>query len=72
MSWWPPKAAMCKALHPSLLASRISAPNFTSKLNAGLLMESTSLTLLLLTSYTHSFLLFISADLSSSVSETKL
>lgn len=30
MSWWPPKAAMCKALHPSLLASRISAPNFTS------------------------------------------
>lgn len=41
MSWWPPKAAMCKALHPSLLASRISAPNFTSSFTSSRLPSMT-------------------------------
>ncbi len=34
MSWCPPKAAICNALHPSRFASRISAPNFTSSLTS--------------------------------------
>lgn len=34
MSWCPPKAAICKALHPSLFANRISAPNFTNNLTS--------------------------------------
>lgn len=41
MSWWPPKAAMCKALHPSLLASLISAPNFTSSFTSSRLPSMT-------------------------------
>lgn len=34
MSWCPPKAAICKALQPSLFANRISAPNFTRSLTS--------------------------------------
>lgn len=41
MSWWPPKAAICKALHPSLLASRMSAPNFTSSFTSSRLPSMT-------------------------------
>lgn len=41
MSWWPPNAAMCSALHPSLLASRMSAPNFTSSLTSSKLPSIT-------------------------------
>lgn len=41
MSWWPPKAAMCNALHPSRLASRISAPNFTSSFTSSRLPSMT-------------------------------